>query len=87
MFIKGETVKCVIDYDLFDTNINGKEGCYIRHSETNNKHIIYFPCNGEWAELSSESFELVNKSGYISAKNKRFIKNVRVLEYTEDDSI
>ena len=86
MFTKGETVKCIVDYDLFDYNINGEEGCYIRHSEMNNKHIIYFPCNKEWAELPVESFELVNKPGYISAKYKKFVKNVRLLEYTEEDA-
>ena len=52
----------------------------------NNKHIIYFPCNKEWAELPLESFKLVNKPGYISAKYKKFVKNVRLLEYTEEDA-
>jgi len=84
MFTKGETVRCVVDYDLFDYNIKGEEGCYIKHSETNNKHIIYFPCNQEWAELPQDSFELVNKPGYISSKFKKFIKRVNVLHYTED---
>ena len=84
MFTKGEMVKCIVDYDLFDYNINGEEGCYIRHSEMNNKHIVYFPCNGEWAELPESSFELVNKPGYISSKFKKFIKRVKLLHYTEE---
>jgi hypothetical protein len=84
MFTKGETVRCVVDYDLFDFNINGQEGCYVKHSEANDKHIIYFPCNEEWAELPYKSFELVNKPGYISVKCKRFINRIRGLNSTEE---
>ena len=76
--VAGETVCCVADYDLFDYNINGEHGCYIRYSGVNGKHIIHFPCNGEWAELFDHQFVRVNKPGYISAKYKNFIRNVSV---------
>ena len=78
---RGEAVRCVVDYDLFDCdNVNGDEGCYIEYSEANDKHLIYFPECGEWAELKEEEFERVNKPGYISKKNKRFIDRVSRLK-------
>ena len=80
---RGEAVRCVVDYDLFDCdNVNGDEGCYIEYSEANDKHLIYFPECGEWAELKEEEFERVNKPGYISRKNKMFIKNISRMKMT-----
>ena len=79
---RGETVKCVVDYDLFDKNINGEEGCFVKYCDFNKKHLIWFPCNGEWAELKENQFELVNKPGYVSAKFQDFVSNVRTLEYS-----
>lgn len=82
---RGEAVRCIEDYELFECgNISGSEGCYISYSEVNKKHMVYFPECGEWAELSSEQFERVNKEGYIPKKNKEFIKLVSRLEYSDD---
>ena len=83
---KGETVRCVEDYELFECgNINGEEGYYICYSESNGKHMIYFPECGEWAELTDEQIERVNKEGYIPKKNKDFIKLVSKMEYGKYD--
>ena len=72
---KGEVVRCIKDYELFDCgNINGEEGGYISYSESNGKHMIYFPKCEEWAELTDDQIERVNKKGYIPKKNKAFIK-------------
>lgn len=80
---KGEAVRCVVDYDLFDCeNVNGDEGYYIEYSEANKKHLIYFPDCGEWAELSEGEFERVNKPGYIPKKNQRFVDKVSRLRIT-----
>ena len=80
---RGEAVRCVVDYDLFDCeNVNGDEGCYIEYSEANDKHLIYFPECGEWAELKENEFERVNKPGYISRKNKKFIDRLGTLRLT-----
>ena len=75
---RGETVKCIADYDLFGININGEEGCFIKFD----KFLSYFWVNGEWAELTKEQFELVNKPGYIPAKNKEFVSRIKALEYS-----
>ena len=80
---RGEAVRCIVDYDLFDCeNVNGDEGCYIEYSEANDKHLIYFPECGEWAELREDEFERVNKPGYISRRNKKFIKNISRMKMT-----
>ena len=80
---KGEAVRCIEDYELFECgNINGKEGCYICHSEGNDKHTIYFPECEEWAELREGQFERLNKKGYIPKRNKDFVDRVSRLKIT-----
>ncbi len=80
---RGEAVRCIVDYDLFDCeNVNGSEGCYIDYSEANDKHLIYFPLCGEWAELKENEFERINKPGHIPRKNKQFIKNLDRMKIT-----
>lgn len=84
--IRGEAVRCVDDYKLFECgNINGEEGCYISYSKANDKHMVYFPDCEEWAELKAEQFERINKEGHIPKKNKDFIKLVSRLEYGKYD--
>ena len=78
---KGEAVRCIEDYELFECgNINGEEGCYITYSESSGKHIVYFPQCQEWAELAEDQLERVNKEGYIPKKNKQFIRLVKRME-------
>ena len=83
---KGEAVRCIEDYELFDCgNINGEEGYYISYSESNGKHMVYFPGCGEWAELTENQIERINKKGYIPRKNKAFVKLVSKMEYGKYD--
>jgi hypothetical protein len=79
---RGEAIRCIDDYDLFDLNVNGEEGCFIKLDTHSNKSLIYFWINGEWAELKEDQFELINKPGYIPVKNREFIKYVKTLEYS-----
>ncbi len=79
---RGEAIRCIVDYDLFGTNINGEEGCFIKLDEISKKSLIWFPCNEEWAELNERQFELVNNPGYIPVKYKDFISRIRTLEYS-----
>ena len=46
------------------------------------KSLTYFWINGEWAELESSQFELINKPGYVSSKNKEFVSRIKTLEYS-----
>lgn len=79
---RGEAVRCIVDYDLFDLNLNGEEGCFVKLDERSGKSLIYFWTNEEWAELKEEQFERINKEGYISAKNKEFVSRIKTLEYS-----
>lgn len=79
---RGEAVRCVVDYDLFDININSQEGCFVKLDKISNKSLIYFWINGEWAELELSQFVLVNKPGYIPKKNKKFVDRIKTLEYS-----
>jgi hypothetical protein len=79
---KGEAVRCIVDYDLFGTNINGEQGCFIKTDKNSEKSLIWFPCNGEWAELKQDQIELVNKPGHIPLKYRDFISHVETLKYS-----
>ena len=79
---KGESVKCLVDYDLFDFNIKDEEGCCISFNESTEKYLIWFPCNDEWAELKRDQFERINKKVYISSKYKEFTSRVEKLKYS-----
>ena len=78
---KGEDVLIVRDYDLFDNNVKGTVGVYIKLSETNNKHMIYFPDLQEWGEFEEGYFELV-KADFVPEKNKKFVDRVQPLSVT-----
>ena len=82
MMKRGEAIRCVVDYDLFGTNINGEEGCFVKLDEATGKSLIWFPCNEEWAELKSDQFVLINKPGHIAARYKDFISHIKTLEYS-----
>ena len=79
---RGEAVRCIVDYDLFDVNINGEEGCFVKLDEVSSKSLTYFWINEEWAELELSEFELINKPGYIPEKNKEFESRIKTLEYS-----
>lgn len=79
---RGEAVRCIVDYDLFGTNINGEEGCFVKLDTNSNKSLVWFPCNGEWAELKKDQFELINQPGYIPARYKDFVSCIKTLEYS-----
>jgi len=79
---RGEAVCCIIDYDLFGVNVNGKQGCFIQYSEGNEKYLIRFDCNLEWAELKEGEFELVNRPGYIPKHYREYIKKVQTMKIT-----
>ena len=79
---RGEAVRCIVDYDLFGVNVNGKEGCFVKLDPVSSKSLIYFWKNGEWAELEPSQFKRVNKPGYIPSKNKEFLSRIKTLEYS-----
>ena len=77
----GESVKVIVDYDLFELNIKGKIGIAVSHSDSNNKYLVYFEENGEWAELLETEFKQVSP-GKVPRKNKKFLSTVRRMECT-----
>jgi len=76
----GEIVRVTIDYDLFGLNIKSVDGIFIKILK-NNKCLIYYEQNGEWAEICQEDIEK-NKRSYVSKKNKEFVSRVKTLEYS-----
>ena len=78
---KGEEVKCIVDYDLFDNNINDMVGLYIKTDAHTGKHLIYFKEIEEWAELLDEQIQLV-KDNFVSAENEEIAKRIQELRIT-----
>ena len=59
---KGTAIVAIDDYDLFDLNIKGEVGIYLKTDSRSGKHLIYFPKNGEYAELLDEQIKEVDAS-------------------------
>ncbi len=78
---KGEEVKCIVDYNLFDNNINNMIGLYIKTDAHSGKHLIYFKEIEEWAELLDEQIQLV-KDNFVSAENEEIAKRIQELRVT-----
>lgn len=81
MLKRGEEIRVLVKYDLFDLDLEGKIGMYVTTSAITKKHLCYFWDNGEWAELSPEHIEAVNP-GHIPPKNIEFSSRIKTLEYS-----
>ena len=75
----GCSIKVVEDYDLFDVNINGFTGFFLKETTTS-KFLVYVPLVGEWAELTESQFERVR--GPIPQENLEFVSNIRTMVCT-----
>lgn len=78
---RGEEIKVLIDYDLFDINIKNEIGIYVQTTPNNQKHLVYMPINGEWAELSDEQIERVAPDT-ISEENSDFVSRIQTMRIT-----
>ena len=78
--VKGETVKFIKEYDLYDLQLKGLNGILCRATEYN-KYLIYVPDNEEWCEVSPDYVRRV-RPGYVSKKNKKFSDLVKQLVYS-----
>ena len=79
--VRGESVLVVKSYDLFGRDVLDCKGIYIKTDVSSNKHLIFFPVNQEWAEMSDDFIERANP-GHIPEDNENFIKNVSTLQYS-----
>jgi hypothetical protein len=79
--IRGEEVIVLEDYDLFDLNIKGEKGIYLKTDEISGKHLVYFPVNGEWADLPDDHIKQT-KPGKVSRKNKEFVSLIMLMPIT-----
>lgn len=76
--IRGESVKVLIDYDLFDNNAKNEIGIYLKTSEHNRKHLVHFLRLGEWGEFKDEWIERVDP-GVVPPINQEFVSRVRTM--------
>lgn len=72
---QGTSVECLVDYDLFGININGEVGCYVCAYPEREKHLVWFPCNEEFAELKDKQFAPASKR--ISKECKDLVARIR----------
>ena len=78
---RGESVKAIVDYDLFGNNVNDHLGIFLKIDTQTNKALIYFPEFEEWAELAADQFNR-ESPGHVPKENKNFISRVKTLEYS-----
>ena len=76
--VRGEAVKILVDYDLFDHNVKNEIGIYLKTSEHNNKHLIHFLRLGEWGEFKEEWVERIDP-GKVPEVNRDFVSRVRTM--------
>ncbi len=75
---RGETVRFLVDYDLYDHNIKGMTGIFLKKDQKTGKCLIYVPKVDEWAELLPEDLKRT-KPDHVPAKNKKFIDSIRLM--------
>lgn len=78
---KGEEIKCIVQYNLFDNDIENMIGLYIKTDLHTGKHLIYFKDIEEWAELLDEQIELV-KDNFVSKENQKLADRIKELRVT-----
>lgn len=78
---RGEEFLVLTDYDLFDLNVKGLKGIYLKTDGASGKYLLRFLENGEYAEVSPTDLERVNP-GFVSSENEEFVSNVKTLVYT-----
>lgn len=82
--VKGETVLVIQEYDLFDNQMKGETGIYLKTDLSTGKHLIYFPQVGEFGELLE--IERINE-GVVEEHNKDIVSRIRTLEYNADEKL
>ena len=76
---RGQSVKILIDYDLFGTNVCGELGIFLKEDQ-NQKNLVYFPGVGEWGEFASEDLKAL--PGSIPKENLDFVSNIQTMKVT-----
>ena len=79
--IKGEEVKCIIEYNLFDNQIKDMVGLYVKTNLDTGKHLVYFKEIEEWAELYDEQIELVIDN-FVTTENQKLADRIQELKIT-----
>ena len=79
---RGTAIRCTVDYDLFGTNIKDEEGCLVKYDKNTEKYLIWFSCNGEWAELKENQFELPTSRDHVPSRYKDFVDRIETLKYS-----
>lgn len=82
--VKGETVIIRQEYDLFDNQMKGQRGVYLKTNEETGKHLIYFPQIQEFGEI--KEIERVNQ-GVIEEHHKNIVSRIVTLEYNADEKL
>jgi hypothetical protein len=79
--VKGETIKFVSDYHVWEHNVKGMKGIIAMVETTSGKPLVYIEEIEEWCEPTREMYERV-RPGYVKRKTKSFLKRTKTLEYS-----
>ena len=83
---RGEEIRVLEKYDLFDVNIKGEKGIYLSTDKTTGKHLVYFSINGEYAELPDDFIKRLDP-GKVSLENQEFVDRIKTMKipYAAED--
>ena len=79
--LRGEEFLVLSDYDLFDLNVKGLRGLYLKTDESSGKYLLRFSENGEYAEIDPVNLERV-EAGFVSDENQEFVSNIKTMVCT-----
>tara|TARA_A100001011_G_C14312593_1_gene846379 strand:- start:550 stop:834 length:285 start_codon:yes stop_codon:yes gene_type:complete len=77
--VRGEKIRFIVDYSLYDHNINGMIGLVIREDSGNGKPLVYVKlAGGEWIEPSQDMFIRL-EPGVVPTDSLKFLSRVKRL--------
>jgi hypothetical protein len=78
---RGESLRVLIDYDLFGTNAKGEVGVYLKTDQVTNKHLVYFLEIEEWGEFKDEWVERVDPDK-VPPVHEELVSRITTLKIT-----
>jgi hypothetical protein len=78
---RGETLKILVDYDLYGVNVKDHVGVYVKTDQFTGKHLVYFFGVGEWAEFEDDTIERENPD-FVSPENRDFVSQIKTMTIT-----
>ena len=78
---RGEQVVSTIEYDLFENEVKGETGIFLKQDKKSNKCLIYYPQFLEWAEIPLEHLDRLDPD-FVPVDNLDFVNRITEMKTT-----